>query len=36
MEFDMQVEPDIQACIRDPVFQGLGKSGPGNGFGAWP
>lgn len=36
MELDIQVEPDIQARIRDPILQGPGKSGPGNGFGAWP
>lgn len=36
MELDIQVEPDIQTCIRDPILQGPGKSGPGNGFGPWP
>lgn len=36
MELGMQVEPDIQACIRDPVLQGPGKRGPENGFETWP
>lgn len=33
MEFDMQVEPDIQARIRDPVLQGSGRVGQGMALG---
>ena len=35
MALDMQVEGS-QACMRAPVPARPGKSGPGNGFWAWP